>query len=74
MRGLARFVAGDIEMASMRRRQIGDFFDARGPFDGWRLRQQSEPTRLNGAAMLVRAVLQTARENMSPDYLTIAPA
>jgi hypothetical protein len=32
MRGLARFVAGDIEMVSMRRRQIGDFFDARGPF------------------------------------------
>ena len=27
--GLARFVAGDIEMASMRRGQIGDFFDAR---------------------------------------------
>jgi hypothetical protein len=46
-----RVLVGDIEIASMRRRQIGDFLDARtSPFDGWRLRQ-SEPTRLNGAAM-----------------------
>jgi hypothetical protein len=27
--GISAFVVGDVEMASMRRRQIGDFFDAR---------------------------------------------
>jgi hypothetical protein len=30
MVGISASVVGDFEMASMRRRQIGDFFDARG--------------------------------------------
>lgn len=46
-RGLARSVVGDFEMASMRRGQIGDFFDARGrPVMDGEFEADSEPTKI----------------------------